>query len=295
MIPVRHNLPQVAPLKHRRYSDVSRDIRTTIALGILGTDGLVLAADSEVTLGNTNMKGINTKMFQIAVDQYGTTSHSFGVSGAGSWNYFRSAYVDLSKAINDVITTRQPEQDLTVVCREAFQRFIEEFYRKHVHPFLKLKDPPVLDILLGVNHGDGQFLLASENASVRYSLPFPYDAIGNGSTHALDILRGCYGFPMSADIAVMVACYTVMRVKQFVSGCGHETQVIIIKKGVEPKAVPRNVVLRCEQCFANQFEPARQNLFYFSIGASKDDPAGTLSAARSEFDSIRQLISDTTS
>ena len=214
----------------------------TIALGILATDGVVLAADTEIST-NEDLKGIDTKIVGVAQQEYGNV---VGVAGAGSLGYFQSLRVKVALvALQNMC--KEPFCDSNV--EQGIEEFMLNFHAKHVVPYAGKKNAPSVDVLVAALMPGRGMLFASERASIRQSVQF--DAIGIGGLYATSILTSCY-CPMSVESAALMACYVLQRVKTTITWCGQETQLMLLREGVfKPLPLPRALIQDLEHKFEN--------------------------------------------
>lgn len=105
----------------------------TIALGLMALDGIVLAADSELSAGDFKLSG--QKVFAVgyrpmmggAVDK--EAAHSCGVTGTGTVSYIEAVKERLFRNYSQ---THDGERNF----EKAFEQVVSEFYKEHVVPFL---------------------------------------------------------------------------------------------------------------------------------------------------------------
>ena len=260
----------------------------TIAIGILASNGIVLAADTEISTDG-EIKGVDTKLVAATTQVYGKPAgQSIGVAGAGSWGYFQSVKLDVTKIVLSNLFD-DPESNEHV--KQRLGQFIGEFYQKHVIAFHKLKNPPDLQLLIGT-WAYGKGLLWGTDKMVSYP-SFDFDAIGVGGTYARSLLHGYYT-PMPVDSAAMLAIYAVARVKAAVAGCGQETQILVVRDNMA-KSLPRDLILRGEAMFSEQFIRAQSRVMHFVLGIKNDPSAVEFEPIRDECDRLRQDIRDTIS
>ncbi len=259
----------------------------TIALGILAVDGIVLAADSEISTDG-DLKTVDTKLVGAAQQQYG---NAVSVAGSGSVGYFQSLRVKVALvALQNMC--REPFCDSNV--EQGIQEFMLDFHAKHVVPYAGKKNAPGVDVLVAALMPGKEMLFASEKAAVRQSVHF--DAIGAGGPYAISILANCY-CAMSIESATLMACYVMQRVKMTIMGCGHDTQLMILREGVpKPLPLPRALVQDLEHKFEN-YSHFQVNALRTVVGAELDtiNAKNFLDALRQDCDTARQAIKAITS
>jgi hypothetical protein len=125
----------------------------TIALGILGSDGLVLAADSEHTWNY--LKTSSPKLSSA------TGNGSIAITGSGTSGYLEG----LSQRISSIFIGN-PGFSIEEL-DGAFGAELRAFFEDHVIPFAAFATPPFCDLIIGVQRDSQQALWASTHASLR--------------------------------------------------------------------------------------------------------------------------------
>lgn len=194
----------------------------TIALGILATDGVVIATDTQIGVQDY----LKTHQGKLVVAHFGPSdnkSAAIAITGAGSVGYLARIKQDLLNAFyNSTIST-------TVDLHAYLDQYIHNFYKTHVIPFAEYHaaERPEVALLLGAEY-DGDFrLLATEKNVCRRSLQ--YDAVGAGAMYA-QILLGRLYTPVNLTAAAILAAYVVFHVKASIDGCGKDTHVCCISE-----------------------------------------------------------------
>jgi len=216
----------------------------TIALGILATDALVVAADTEESDGY--LKSLQSKIrVSTQMELTGSIGNGPGtgvpsraqqsaasaIVGAGT-----AGYVD---AVRDRLW--QPCLDNSKRDDPEFIRSIElplsAFYRDHVIPFgsFRSADRPEFELLLAASHKDAapqniHRVFVTDNTTVRRCSR--YAAIGSGGVFARMLLKRLY--PESAldmPSAAILAAYVTFQVKESIPGCGKFTEIVVLKRG----------------------------------------------------------------
>lgn len=106
-----------------------------IALGILTSDSILLAADTEITAG-LGMKTEGGKIYWTPpVDD--PTKGILAVTGAGEVGYIEAAYCELKNLFHSY------PGDSILQLEPRFKKLLREFYRDHVTPFTAGVDRPI--------------------------------------------------------------------------------------------------------------------------------------------------------
>ena len=194
----------------------------TIGIGILASNGIVLAADSEISMP-PDLKGTDTKNIR------------------GHCSDRKRAYCGTccSRSRDGRIFSIRKVGRLETHCRASRDRnepllsaYMSAFHDKHVVPYLPLPEnerPAVQLLIANWSNGRGN-LFATELGAARTVIG--YDAIGIGRGIAIDILNSyAKDDLMPVESAALLAIYVIRRVTQVVAYCGHETQVVLLKNG----------------------------------------------------------------
>jgi hypothetical protein len=211
-----------------------KDERVTIALGIIGSaSGVVLAADTEMSWGNGlgTIKTADTRSFNPSRDK----THAMGLCGVGNGDYFQAISLQLVEDILD-------QNDWTY---ESVANLIEtrllDFYPKHVIPLQGCQDHPNIELLIGLNSTGKCALWGTSSTTVRPCIG--YEAIGAGRAYAQALLSRLHHPLMDVKSSIALAAYVVFCVKEFIGGCGKNTQVVALREGrsyrIPPLAIKR--------------------------------------------------------
>lgn len=188
----------------------------TIALGMLASDGIVLAADTEVSWGEY----LKTEGTKVALLE----NEGLAIAGAGDGDYLDAISHELQRAIRALNT-----DDVARIGREL-RSVLERFHRQHVLPW---KDPTLEFLLLiGLQKKGRRALWVTRKATMR---PCVYATIGVGSADADSILTQLFENVRTPRVtlamAQFIAAYAVYLVKDRVMGCGKNTDMILVRDG----------------------------------------------------------------
>jgi 20S proteasome alpha/beta subunit len=190
--------------------------RMTIALGILAADGIVIAADTQETTGGTKTHG---EKVSISATKKGVIA----VTGAGAAGYLDAMAQEVQR---DFLKSRKT--DVEVVIRNSFARF----YARHItplYPFDKRFPDPDISAIIGIDSGGRGLILANEQTAIRECHQFV--AVGAGQEHASIILGRTFIPNLPLTRAALLAAYTIYSVKEYVEGCGKNTEVYMLHQG----------------------------------------------------------------
>ncbi|MFQ5662491.1 MAG: hypothetical protein ACE5HL_01495, partial [Terriglobia bacterium] len=196
----------------------------TIALGMLATDGIVLAADSQETEGY--FKGfslkINTAMTHMNIQA--KVKSAIGITGAGP-----AVHLD---AIGDkIIKLFHANQYTQINALESnLAECVRDFYLTHIAPL-----PPHIyegrDFrLIAAAQIEGNFSLWTTDATV-LKRGIGLEAVGTGSPFAKMALQSRY-LCTDTETAAFLAILAVARAKEYDQDCGKSTQIVCLKENL---------------------------------------------------------------
>jgi 20S proteasome alpha/beta subunit len=191
----------------------------TIAIGVVGTDGVVIAADTQETIGAT--KTDESKML-IANRGIKMAKHgALAISGAGDGSYLDTLNQELCSSF------MSRNWDMPSFASRA-KKIVRSFHLDHVVPFGKFRDCPEIYVVAGAQLGDDICLWESDKSTFRPCRK--YSAVGIGHAYARVMLRR-YWTEMDVIKAASLAAFVIFKVKESVEACGNHTQIAIIKNG----------------------------------------------------------------
>jgi 20S proteasome alpha/beta subunit len=248
----------------------------TIALGILATDGVVLAADTEESYSGSEAKGTTTKVI------YGEsgTGVSSAVAGAGYAHYVDAIRVELLAEVMAVGPSRGEQ-------KRVIESRVSSFYKQHVKLFLPYPDAPHFDLLIGVHAEGSSALWATSLTAARQAIGF--ELVGSGAVYARMLLNNL-NTNMDVASATILACHAVLITKNTMEKCGKGTQVVLLMDGAVGY-LRESVVDNIERTLG-LYSLAQDDLFNYISGIT-DDMKTVRKRARSSripLDKIRQSI-----
>ena len=193
----------------------------TIALGFHTTDGVILCADTQITIGE--MKTYDGKVDLHIFPQSGVI---VSVAGAGHDDYIQTAKSYLLDGFSKRRTMPVLERDLR-------DRLLT-FFSTHIAPWANFSsmDCPAVELLIGITgagfhpklfHYDGT---AFSDVRVK--------AIGLGVLLAQDLLdRYSQATVLTANQAATLGLYIISKVKQGVEKCGGSTHILGLRKEMD--------------------------------------------------------------
>jgi len=226
----------------------------TIALGILATDGIVLATDTELSWGGTRKtEGAKIEMWP---------DDGLAIAGAGDVNYMEALSERIHAAVQSV---RTPD---VALIRRKVQAALVNFHHHHILPW---NDPNLgIWLLIGIERGNQRALWVTSKATMR---PCVCAAVGAGSVEADALLVGLFGLkkrPMlDLDTARLIAGYIAHVAKDRIPGCGKNTDMVLINGGTV-EHLSRGTVSLLEH-HIGEFLELQTRLAQFTLGAIRVD------------------------
>jgi hypothetical protein len=195
----------------------------TIDIGMLGADGIVLAADSEESWGDGfQYKTETVKIWSAGRSEGGKEPVAIALAGSGDSDYLQALKLEVLTHAFGPGWTFDSSQSRTE------QRLLE-FHSRHGIPFES--DDPYLELLIGVSAPQHQTLFSTKKTLTKPSV-HKYECIGCGREYATLLLSQFYApNQLNSETCARVAIYVMDRVKDFIGGCGKDTQVVVMKAG----------------------------------------------------------------
>lgn len=228
----------------------------TIALGIMAREGIVIAADSEVSTDMTRISGM--KVFCFDDSKGGRII----VTGSGNTHYLQSAAYSIGK-----IFTEHPDDPL-IELEPTMQAFLETFYENHVTPFSTTPDPPDIALIIGASRGSESKGWISQN-NILNQWRVTHAAVGIGEIHARAVL-GTLAHACDFESAKIMAAYVVWLVKQRIAYCGKDTHIECFGND-GPSSLTLGQIQALENIFSN-IKYLESSLWAYVFG-SKSAPA----------------------
>lgn len=220
----------------------------TIALGIIGPFGIVIAADSEETtlvagdLKSTAKKITGEHHFVLPTKRNQLPEHkAILISGAGDSAYLEAIKQHLLEDFSDKTVKSIADTDRVI------RRRLKSFYEDHVVPFAAFKDLNLsVDLVIGASLAAGQRLWKTSMNTVRTMPNLEVAAVGSGQSWVKNIIP--VAATMSATIASVSAAYGIFFAKEHATGCGKQTRVAILRQG-QPRVAVQEALDELELVF----------------------------------------------
>ena len=240
----------------------AQESSVTIAIGLLASDGIVLAADREE--GDLYQKIDQGKI--RARYQDAAPYNTMMVGGAGS-----GAYADaFSEEVLQWFSKTHPFDTESI--ETALRTLNKTFYKEHVIPLgtYPAQERPDYALLAVCKTSEGSGLWTSDHLVLNRK--YPYAAIGSGALTARALLNELYAY-VPVISAINLAVYVIGEVKRFVPGCGLDTDVLFASADSPPVKIVGDDVREIEDALRVFNKLLRRADFHHHIGSDlSQDP-----------------------
>lgn len=228
----------------------------TIAAGLLCQDGIVLCADTELTLPTS--KASRGKIFTAA---HGSNDAAMLIACAGDYDFCKAALQYMEPAL---LTDAAPTvEDL----QSAIESAIEDVYEHHIYPNkLSSRHIELIGAMWG-RVGGYRLVKTADTAVIRVDR---YEVAGTGGELGEYILKRMYRDGMRLSEAVALAIYILNEVKQRGMGCGGESQVSVLRSDGAMFEVSRKQVAEVEQSI-DQMEKYQRLIFAVTFDLDRSE------------------------
>jgi 20S proteasome alpha/beta subunit len=201
----------------------------TICLGILTSDGVVIAADTEESYGVM-------KVHQPKIMTFDNAAGACAIAGAGDADYIDALSIQLGE-----VFVRQPRASDQAVLSNV-RKQLWTFYRDHVIPFASYPegDRPSMTLLMGLRRRGVPALFVTGRSTLRPCKRF--QAIGAGESLAKTLFLRLAGGRLDVRAAQILAVYILFAVKDSIDGCGKHSQVFTLHAESAPSALTQLTV-----------------------------------------------------
>gem|GEM_PF-4041164 len=223
----------------------------TIAIGFRSNDGVVLCADTELSIGE--VKAYDGKVAtHIMYEKGGDYRLVFAIAGAGDLDYINTAKSHLTREF--------PEYGNGGEVRIELERRWLEFFNKHLLPWASFSsnDRPHVELLIAVS-GTKAFPTLYHCVGTAFQ-ETSAKAIGSGVLLASDLInRYAFGNYKVQD-NVVLATYIIAKVKRGVQYCGGSTHMTSLRKNGDFAFSGKDEMERLEQSLLDEEQTADKNL-----------------------------------
>jgi len=228
----------------------------TIALGILGSDGIVLAADGQETDG-VGFKDYALKVRASTGQASGIHSKSrsvVAVTGCGPGFH-------LDALSDEIITLSHSRTDWTLATFEpALHACIQGFFIQHVQPLLPHVNN-LFNVIVAAQFEGDCWMWSSDTTVVKRSVGF--EAIGTGRQYAKTAIYTRIIHP-KIEAAVLLAVRGVVEAKRFDQYCGQSTTIVCLHNNLSHH-IPWYLIEPAEKLF-DKYAGIEQSTFQLVLG-----------------------------
>jgi hypothetical protein len=194
----------------------------TIGIGLLPFDGVVVSADSQLTVpGYLKLDQGKVSVILRREPPPEPSGGSLVVAGAGTETSIQYVRQHLHSWFNAQPAVPEPK-DVGL----ELERQIEEFHSRHVTPHGRGGELDVW-MLVGALNGKKKSLWTTDKSILLEESMFA--AVGSGAIYARSLLSKFFA-PMNTIGAMLLASYVIYEVKQLIDGCGNYTDVIGLRE-----------------------------------------------------------------
>lgn len=256
----------------------------TIAVGFPCIDGIVLCADTQMTCAPSGMKYSDAKIHTIGCEGTGN-DWAVGIAYAGDEGMFKEFFGRVRQTLEGEAFPRGENKVNKHFIVDTIREALEQ-----AHAQSPDVDSEYVDVICGVSV-NGKTSMHVGKRTLFYEEQAPaYIGTGNRSlSRFLASTLPLTGRPLFAKNALVAGVYMVNQAKDFVYGCGGETQAILIKDSGLPDRWGSGEKLSVEEALApiaEHMQRAMKELFGMLIS-----PEGEKNALEREIKSAKEKIS----
>lgn len=256
----------------------------TIAVGVLATDGVVVAADTELTYGvwKNHQGKISAMCKAIEGDPHGLAT--ILITGAGDDACLQAMSAQLIEAFGQLDDVS--DEGITTLVERA----VLQFHHDHIIPWNTLpQSRPEIAMLVAAGSPTTKMLLTSSKTVVHDGGAFC--SVGLGAHLADSLLSRYTKLPLLGRWqAALLAGMTILQVKESIPDCGKETDIYYFDDQNALHRIPRNITSQIDVVMKRYLDDLEPAIFRDVIGAPhrigvtvdtmRDDVSGLLRRIR---------------
>jgi len=240
--------PKPLPPNISKLKRLERPKRVTIAAGFVCADGIIICADTQETIsGYTKSSAHKLKVWRDG-------GLNIVVTGAGDTELIETVSQLLIEALRGDYTEQScwfPKK----LCQIIQDTFLT-FFKTSLLPYPRDERPGV-DLLIGVAlHNERvahESLFKASGTTVREIDPgegsLGAECVGMGVILGNSLIERLYSPFLHLDELLIIAAYIIFQAKQWIDGCGGDTDLIILGKNI-CRGVSRTDLAQLENYFA---------------------------------------------
>jgi hypothetical protein len=260
-----------------------REKYMTVALGVLGAAGIIVGADTEVTIGYQKTEGLKVST-GISFGLHGKNPSAIAITGAGDGGYLDYLFEEFTQFFRD-----HPGLSIT----QLFSRFrgmLRSFHKDHIVPFLPTEPDLGVDLIIGVQRKNETALWTNSRSALKKVRD--YHIVGCGDTEAKRVFRHATWARHDLGLLAAVACYAIQRAKESATYCGKNTILFYITNHSVHLVDPA-VIDKAEALF-HRYQRQEGQSFMYAVGNPYSDDAKQLekmsTASREPREEFKRLL-----
>jgi hypothetical protein len=240
----------------------------TIALGFHLENGILLAADRQVTQGDMKVgAGKIALWYDQDPSRDGYIRGKLAITGAGDVHCLSA----VSLLFREPFTKRTPPLTLDELQAE-FEKILMSYYQEHIIPFgADGADEPQF-IVAAERGGQRRMWVIESGVVVETRKP---TAVGSGGIYADELFQSGHAPDKTTDMvtAQIIASYILFRVKQVAEGCGHDSDLEILTGEPNFGQFDHSGVRELEELF-RRYSRTEGQRFHAVFGSRGDSSVG---------------------
>jgi 20S proteasome alpha/beta subunit len=220
----------------------------TIALGFHASDGVILCADMQKTIGE--MKSYDGKVDLFIYPQAGVI---IAIAGAGNDDYIQTA----KSYVLDGFSRRRSWPAL----EKGLKNRLLSFFDTHLSRWANfpIMERPTAELLIGVTGDEMPTALFHYEGTSFSRVQTKAKAIGLGVLLAQDLLdRYEHCTVLTSSEAASLGTYILSKVKRGVESCGGPTHIVGLRKGMDFAFTAKKEIEKLEEELLNDEEDANK-------------------------------------
>ena len=205
----------------------------TIAIGLLGNHGVVLAADTQETITGYTKENVG----KVPISIFDNLTAVF--AGAGDSDYIESAMEKAREKLGDCKGLKEVKGYLEERLVGYFDGYLANW------AMFPQNERPTVEMLIGIAMKDGDCGLFHFRGTSFHSVD--HKAIGTGIILANDLLSEyCWDIQDLSQLTSL-AVFCMKKVKDRVDGCGGGTDIVVLKQGGDLAMLSKGEVEKLER------------------------------------------------
>lgn len=230
----------------------------TVAVGFMCTDGIVLAADREISTPTVKLDDQKAWLYSYPKQTDDTAPLlRVGIAGAGDYSFIKFAAERIDAQLDAWIAQHGAVEIDDV--NDAIQTVLTDVHHEHLYPYGQPHERPTIDLLIGIWLRSGRMRLARSSLTAVTKV-WNYEAVGIGSDLANFLVRRFYSQRIPLSSAMFWASYALMHAKKYVPGVGGGSDIIALFKSGTAGHLKAEHIAKYEK-YAIEFEKAIHPVF----------------------------------